>query len=179
VQDENGDGIRAEDMGTYINLTVGLGHWPRTVRGVLANANGNVNAIEARTGGVLIAPFAFNQLYHEFADSWRVREKESLLSPCGERVATGIPQEPFYANNLPLPLRERGQRACTAAGIREKALLEACIIDVAFTGREEAAKVYLGMRAPAAVGQIVTSGGGKGEGGKGGGDDKGDKQDKE
>jgi hypothetical protein len=35
------------------------------------------------------------------------------------------------------------------------------------------------MRAPAAVGQIVTSGGGKGEGGKGGGDDKGDKQDKE
>ena len=179
VQDENGDGIRAEDMGTYINLTVGLGHWPRTVRGVLANANGNVNAIEARTGGVLIAPFAFNQLYHEFADSWRVPEKESLLSPCGERVATGIPQEPFYANNLPLPLRERGQRACTAAGIREKALLEACIIDVAFTGREEAAKVYLGMRAPAAVGQIVTSGGGKGEGGKGGGDDKGDKQDKE
>jgi hypothetical protein len=158
VQDEKGDGIRAEDDGTYINLTVGLGHWPATVRGVLANAHGDVNAIEARTGAVLITPFAFNQLYHEFADSWRVPEEESLLAPCGERVARGIPQKPFYADDLPPHLREQAQRACSAASIREKALIEACIIDVAFTGREEAAKAYVGMRAPAAVGQIVTSG---------------------
>lgn len=165
VQDEKtGNGIRAEDDGAYINLTVGLGHWPAKVQGVLANANGNVKAIKARTGAVLVAPFAFNQLYHEFADSWRVPERESLLAPCGERVATGTPRAPFYANNLPLQLREHAQRACTAAGVREKSLLEACIIDVAFTGREEAAKVYVGMHAPAAVGRIITSGGGKGDG---------------
>jgi hypothetical protein len=129
---------------------------------------------------VLVAPFAFNQLYHEFADSWRVQERESLLAPCGERVETGIPKAPFYANDLPPQLREHAQRACTAAGVREKALLEACIIDVAFTGREEAAKVYVGMRAPANVGQIVTSGGGKGDGeGDGRGYGKGDKDKKE
>jgi hypothetical protein len=180
VQDETtGDGIRAEDNGTYINLTVGLGHWPAKVRGVLANANGNLNAIEARTGAVLIAPFAFNQLYHEFADSWRVPERESLLMPCGERVATGMPRAPFYANDLPRQLRERAQRVCTAAGVREQALLAACIVDVAFTGRKEAAKVYVGMRAPAAVGKIVTSGRGKGDGGEGRGDGKSDKEKKE
>jgi hypothetical protein len=179
VQDEaTGNGIRAEDNGTYINLTIGLGHWPAKVRGVLANANGNVKAIEARTGAMLIAPFAFDQLYHEFADSWRVPERESLLAPCGERVVTGIPKAPFYANNLPPQLRERAQRVCTAAGIREKALLDACTIDVAFTGRKEAAKVYVGMRAPAADGQIVTSGGGKGEGGEGRGYGKSDKEKK-
>jgi hypothetical protein len=177
VQDETtGDGIRAEDNGTYINLTVGLGHWPTTVRGVLANASGNFNAIEARTGGVLVVPFAFNQLYHEFADSWRVADKESLLAPCGERVVTGSPKAPFYANDLPLQLRERAQRVCTAAHIRDKSLLEACIIDVAFTGREEAAKVYVGMRAPAAVGKIFLSGSGKG---KGDGDGKSDRAKKE
>jgi hypothetical protein len=176
VQDEaTGNGIRAEDDGTYINLTVGLGRWPAKVQGVLANANGNVKEIEARTGAVLVAPFAFNQLYHEFADSWRVPERESLLSPCGERVATGTPRVPFGPNDLPPQLRERGQRVCTAAGVREKALLEACIIDVAFTGREEAAKVYVGMHAPAAVGQIMTSGGGKGNG-EGGGYGKSDKE---
>jgi hypothetical protein len=180
VQDEmTGDGIRAEDNGTYINLTIGLGHWPAKVRGVLANANENVKAIEARTGAVLIAPFAFNQLYHEFADSWRVPERESLLAPCGERVVTGVPKAPFYANDLPPQLRERAQRVCTAAGIREKALLEACTIDVAFTGREAAAKVYVGMRTPAAVGQILTSGGGKGDGDDGRGYGKGDKEKKD
>jgi hypothetical protein len=179
VQDEtSGDGIRAENNGAYINLTVGLGHWPVTVRGVLANANGNVNAIEAQTGVVLVAPFEFNQFYHEFTDSWRVPEKDSLLAPCGENVVTGIPQEPFYANNLPPQLRERAQRVCAAAGIREKALLEACIIDVAFTGREEAAKVYVGMRAPVAVGQIVTSGSGGRDGGNGDGGDKDEKDNK-
>jgi hypothetical protein len=156
VQDDNGNSMRAEDNGTYINLTVGLGRWPTAVHGVLANANGKVNQIEARTGAVLTAPFQLNQLYHQFADSWRVPERESLLAPCGERVDTGVPQKPFYASDLPPEIRRRAQTVCTQAGVKGKALLEACTIDVAFTGHETAAKVYVGMRAPAAVGRIVT-----------------------
>ncbi|HTD53957.1 MAG TPA: VWD domain-containing protein, partial [Silvibacterium sp.] len=65
VQDDTGNSLRAEDMGTYINATVGLGRWPAAVTGVLANAKNNVLDIAARTGAVLTAPFNFNQLYHE------------------------------------------------------------------------------------------------------------------
>jgi len=72
-------------------------------------------------------------------------------------VETGVPQKPFYASDLPPEIRRRAQTVCTQAGVKDKALLEACTIDVAFTGRETAAKVYVGMRAPVAVGQIVTS----------------------
>jgi hypothetical protein len=157
VEDDNGNSMRAEDNGTYINVSVGLGHWPATVRGVLANARGNVNAIEARSGAVLTTPFVFNQLYHEFADSWRVSERESLLAPCGERVVRGIPERPFTAKNLKPQQEKRARAVCTSAGVKNEALLEACMIDVAFTGQESAAKVYTGLRAPVTVGQIEPS----------------------
>ena len=49
------------------------------LKGLLANANGNVNQIAARDGTVLTNPFNFEKLYHRYADSWRVSPKESLL----------------------------------------------------------------------------------------------------
>jgi hypothetical protein len=158
VADQNGNSLRAEFNGTYINATVGLGEWPAKVRGILANANGHVNEIEARTGTVLAAPFAFAKLYHEYADSWRVPAKESLLSVCGYReVETGIPQKPFYANDLPPEVSKRTRAVCMAAGVKDKTLLDACTLDVAVIGNESAAKVFVGLHAPAAVGRVVPS----------------------
>jgi len=52
-----------------------VGQWPSPVRGLIANPNGNLNQIEARDGFVLTNPFNFNDLYHRFADSWRVSAK--------------------------------------------------------------------------------------------------------
>jgi hypothetical protein len=50
--------------------------------------------VAARTGKTLAAPFVLNDLYHEYADSWRVPAKESLLSVCSDRkVETGIPTQ--------------------------------------------------------------------------------------
>jgi hypothetical protein len=57
--------------------------------------------IESSNGAVLTSPFSFADLYHRYADSWRIPVTESLLSVCGDReVETGIPTKPFYANNL-------------------------------------------------------------------------------
>ena len=162
VADESGNSMRAELNGAYINVSVGLGQWPARVSGILANApSGNVNQIAARTGALLTAPFAFNTLYHEYADSWRVPPKESLLSPCGEREEIGIPKTPFYANNLDPQVYKRARAVCTAAGVKVKALLDACTLDVAVIGNEAAAKVFVGLRAPAAVGQVGPSRDGK------------------
>jgi VWD domain-containing protein len=157
VADQSGNSMRAEDNTAYINVTIGLGRWPQNVRGVLANANGQVDKIQARNGPVLTAPFSFAQLYHQYADSWRVLATESLLSVCGKRVETGIPKRPFYADNLDPQIYKRARAVCTAAGVKVKGLLEACTLDVAFFGSETAAKVFVHLRTPRAEGRVVSS----------------------
>lgn len=149
--------MRAEVRDTYINASVGLAQWPATVHGILANANGHANQIEARTGAVLTAPFAFADLYHGYADSWRVPAKESLLSVCGEgEVEVGIPTKPFYAKDLEPQVYKRARAVCAAAGVKERTLLDACTLDVAVIGRDSAAEVFVGLRAPVATATVTT-----------------------
>lgn len=168
IIDQSGNSLRAAVNGTHIDATVGLGSWPTKVRGLLANASkGKVNQIETSEGTVLTSPFAFNDLYHRYADSWRVPARDSLLSTCGDREnETGIPKKPFYAVDLDPKVARRARAVCTAAGVKEKSLLEACTLDVAVIGREDAAKVFVDLHAPAAVGRIIV-----GRGGYGGGKD--------
>jgi len=51
---------------------------------------------------VLTNPFNFNDLYHRFADSWRVSGEASMLSVCsgGKPAEVGIPERTFYAKDL-------------------------------------------------------------------------------
>jgi hypothetical protein len=150
ITDENGDSVRVEDDGLYLNVNVGLGHWPAAVRGVLANAlNGNAHQIESRDGVLLTNPFPFEQLYHHYADSWRVEPGQSLLKVCGEgRPEPGVPLKPFFARNLEPEQYARSRNICRAAGVRGLALLDACTLDVTVLGTEKAAKVFAGMPAP-------------------------------
>jgi hypothetical protein len=134
---------------------VGLGRWPAKVRGILSNVEGQLNKIEARSGAVLTAPFAFEALYHEFADSWRVQRDESLLSACERELESGIPKKTFYAADLDRQAAKHARAVCTAAGVKDKTLLEACTLDVVVIGSEKAAQVFVGMRAPAAVGRVL------------------------
>jgi hypothetical protein len=147
----SGDSIRATVNSGYIDVSVGLGRWPSKVRGLLANANGKVDEVEAQDGAVLTSPFSFEKLYGDFADSWRVPSNRSMLSPCGESVNRGIPKKPFFANDLDPRLAKRNQAICTQAGVKEGPLLDACMIDVAVIG-PGAAKVFAGMPMPVAVG---------------------------
>jgi hypothetical protein len=152
ITSQSGNSVRAAVNGSYIDVSVGLGHWPTQVRGLLANANGNVNQIAARNGTVLTNPFSFNDLYYRYGDSWRVAPGASLLSVCGDRnVEHGNPGKPFYANDLPPEVYNRARAVCTAAGVTDKSLLDACTLDVAVIGNKNAAQVYVGAPAPVAV----------------------------
>ena len=51
---------------------------------------------------------------------------------------------------------------CTATGVKANAMLEACALDVAVIGREEAAKVFASLRPPKRVGRVVTKRGPRG-----------------
>jgi hypothetical protein len=156
ITDPRGDSVRAEVNPSWINVSVGLGRWPAKVTGLLANANGDANQLATSAGKVLKNPFAFEELYHPYADSWRVAPSDRLLAPCGEATERGIPQQPFYANDLPPQLRERAQAICLAAGVNKDAgaLLDACTLDVAVTGNDQAARAFVGAPAPAVVGIV-------------------------
>lgn len=156
-----GDSLRATvnayGTNTWIDVDVGLGRWPSAVKGLLANVNGNVNQIAARDNVVLQSPFKFDAFYHHFTDSWRVDAAQSLLSVCdgGKPVERGIPKRPFYARDLDRTVRAKAAAVCAAAGVKDERLLEACTLDVAVIGRDEAARVYVGAILPVAIGTIV------------------------
>jgi hypothetical protein len=159
---EEGDSMRATVNPTWIDVAVGLGTWPSSVHGLIANPNENVNQIAARDGFVLTNPFNFNDLYHRFADSWRVSGETSMLSVCngGKPVEVRIPERTFYAQDLEPGVREKAQGVCTTAGVKQGPLFEACTLDVAVIGNDLAAKVFVDQLPPAAVGTITGSGGG-------------------
>ncbi|HEY2361438.1 MAG TPA: hypothetical protein VGK36_10005 [Candidatus Angelobacter sp.] len=158
---EDGDSVRAEINPGYINVNVGLGRWPSSVHGLIANPNGNANQIQTRDGVMLTNPFSFDDLYHRFADSWRVPERESMLSACNteKSIEVGIPKQPFYAKDLEPEIRQKSQGVCTAAGVKPGPLFEACTLDVAVIGQDAAAKVFVGAIPPATVGTIAGGGG--------------------
>jgi len=137
--------INSNSANTWINVTVGVGRSAsRNAHGLLANHNGNVGELAARSGTVFAAPVSFTDLYHPYADSWRVQPKETLLSPCGDKnIETGVASKPFYANDLDPKLAERARAVCTAAGVKEGPQLDACTLDTAVLGGAEAAKVFV------------------------------------
>jgi hypothetical protein len=159
---EDGDSVRAEVNSSWINVDVGLDSWPSPVQGLIANVNGNINQIAARDGFVLTNPFSFEDLYHRFADSWRVSGDASMLSVCnaGKVIEVGIPSRPFYAQDLEPNIREKAQGVCTAAGVKPGPLFEACTLDVAVIGQDAAAKVFVETIPPVTVGTLGGGGGG-------------------
>jgi len=163
IMGQSGDSVRATVNPTWIDVAVGLGRWPANVRGLIANPNGNVNQIEARDGTVLTSPFSSEDLYHHYADSWRVAPRESLLSVCGDKeIERGIPGKPFYASDLEPNVRDKALAVCTAAGVKPGPLLEACTLDVAVIGNDDAAKVFVDMGTPVVFGKVVTAAGERG-----------------
>jgi hypothetical protein len=136
--------INSNSANTWINVTVGIGRSAkRNVRGLLANPSGNSGELATRSGTVFAAPVSFADLYHSYADSWRVQSKETLLSPCGDRdIEAGVASKPFYANDLDPRLAERAQAICKAAGVKEQPQLDACELDTTVLGGGEAATVF-------------------------------------
>ena len=149
VRGRHGDSVRAQVNNGWIDVSVGLGRRPSKVRGLLANPGGNVGQLATRGGSVLPVPLSFDDLYHRYGNSWRVKAGESLL--CGKRVRRGNPAKPFYAKDLKPDVAKRARAICKEAGVRKGPHLDACTLDVAVIGQAEAAKVFVGAPAPAAV----------------------------
>jgi hypothetical protein len=149
IRGRHGDSVHAQVNNGWIDVSVGLGRWPDNVRGLLANANGNVNQLKTRGGIVLTEPLSFTELYHRYGDTWRVKPDESLL--CGKPVRPSSPTATFYARDLKPDTARRARATCLKFSVKKGPLLDACTLDVAVIGKPEAAKVYVGARTPIAV----------------------------
>lgn len=155
-----GENVSAEVNSGWINVAVGLDHLPQArVFGLLGNANGNMgeNDLATRQHVVLQQPLTFDELYHPYANSWRISARESLLSNlCGDGdLETGIPDQPFYAENLAPAVYTRARALCTEAGVRDDSLLDACTLDTAVLG-ETAVRTYVRAHPPRAEVRVTS-----------------------
>jgi hypothetical protein len=138
IRDGDGDTVQTEPnsyLGVpYLDTWVGLGSWPTTVTGLLANAANIANGVESANGTYLTAPFQFSDFYTQYGDSWRVTPAQDLLSACGTAFTSGDPAANYEASNLPTQEYQTAQAACVNAGVEVPALLDACTLDVAVLG---------------------------------------------
>lgn len=153
IRGASGDWVKASVNTSYIDVLVGLGRWPIAAQGLLVNVNGDPNKVATRDGTVMSIPFSFEEFYRRYGESWRVKSGESMLNVCGE-TKSGVPTRTFYARDLDQELAKRVRAICVKAGVKEGPLLDACMIDVAFTGQRSAAKIHAVTREPLAVGLI-------------------------
>lgn len=156
ITSPNGHSVRATINSSYIDVIVGIGGCcGHKIQGLLANHNDNVNQLESRNGTVLTNPFNFDKFYHEYADSWRVSSKESLLTECGKLIEYGIPGRLFFARDLEQKVFLRARKIAQAVGVKEGPLLDAATLDVAVINSDKAAKVFVDMHSPIAIGRFV------------------------
>ena len=148
VSASNGNRLTAELQPEWINVTVGLGRAPANeTRGLLGDPRGNAQVLATAYGAVLKEPVTFYDLYHPYADSWRVQPKESLFTE-PTTIRGGIPKDLFFANDLERQVADRALEICRAEGVTVKDLLESCVLDTAVMHNEAAAKVFVLARRP-------------------------------
>src|SRR5262249_11473116 len=146
ISSETGDEVRATLNSTWIDVAVGLGFSPRANgRGLPGNPAGTARELVTSTGVSLSAPVLFRDVYHSYAESWRVPPRESLFT--GE-TRFGIPSKPFYASDLTREQAARALKLCKAAGIKDETLLDSCVLDTTVLNDETAVKVFTTMPAP-------------------------------
>jgi len=149
VLDPAGHTLRPTMNPMNIDVTVGLGRWPMHVTGLLANQD-SVRVVAARDGKTLVSPFAFEELYGDYRQSWEVSAKDSILSDCGRGAKAAPPRKPFFVRDLPREKVQQYQAICAKAGVKEGPLLEACTVDVAVIG-PKATQPYRTRVAPVPV----------------------------
>lgn len=110
------------------------------------DVNKVLNLIGLRAPGALdkAEKVYFDQLYKEFANSWRVKQEESLFDyPAGKTtqnyVDPNFPSQYLTLNMLSPDQIQKARNACTEAKVTQD-LMEGCIFDVGFSGFSEFAR---------------------------------------
>jgi hypothetical protein len=152
LSSESGDNVRAtlntpSGATHWIDVKVGQGVSPRPVRGLLGNSGAKATELVTANGVVLTAPVLFRDLYHPYAESWRVPPRESLFTE-ETTIHFGIPTKPFYANDLNRQQAAHALAACKAAGVKIPVFLDSCTLDTTVLNDETAVKAFVHVPPP-------------------------------
>ncbi|NJN74773.1 MAG: hypothetical protein HC799_19290 [Limnothrix sp. RL_2_0] len=134
----NGDATSIEVFSSFLNVSP----LPSTTRplggfeGLFGDGNGNPgDDFRLADGTTLSTPLSAETLYGAYAASWLVEESESLLPGTPEQYAA--PERILTIDSLPEALRLAAEAMVDAAGITNRILREAAILDFALTGNVE------------------------------------------
>ncbi|MBW4522180.1 MAG: VWD domain-containing protein [Scytolyngbya sp. HA4215-MV1] len=172
VSAPTGEKVLVSPSGSFLNTSPVVDNRAGKYSGLLGNVNGNpkddlqsrggknvlevrstygdvkqvLNLVGLRAPGVLdrAEQVYFDQLYKQFANSWRVKPEESLFDyPPGKTTQSytnpGFPDKYLTLNMLSADQIQKAQNACTEAKVTPD-LMEGCIFDVGFSGFSEFAR---------------------------------------
>jgi hypothetical protein len=154
--------IRGNITDMFVSVRISASKYGQ-IQGLFGNADQNSqNDLAMRDGTVLnIEPeIAFETLYPNYADSWRISQAESLFDyEPGETTDTftdrNFPRMRATVEDLPEAIRATAEATCQATGITDPVLLENCILDVALTGNADFADIPEDAINPTATVQIA------------------------
>jgi len=172
ISSPRGEKVLVNLSGSYLDISPFVYNRSGTYSGLLGNVNGKPDDdLQIRGGGNVLKaqstygdvnkvlnlaglrlPGAlntaekvyFDQLYKEFANSWRVTPKESLFDyPAGKTTKNyadpRFPSQYLTLNMLSPDQIQKARNACTKAKVSQD-LIEGCIFDVGFSGLSEFAR---------------------------------------
>lgn len=155
---------------TYLSLSISLADTRRVeVAGLLGNYDGNPeNDIQTRDGKIVGT--SFDEMYGQFANSWRITQAASLFDyAAGQSTETftdrTFPDKPITVDDLPPADRAAAKAKCRAAGVVVQPFLDNCVLDTGLTKNNSFVTGALFAQAyspegafPIAVGDTVSPG---------------------
>ncbi|HAX85517.1 MAG TPA: hypothetical protein DCY91_04425, partial [Cyanobacteria bacterium UBA11370] len=141
----NNDLILINNRGTFLNINLGLAdNRQGKVVGLLGNDNGNRNdEFALRDGTVIGGTISTQQLYGEYANSWRITQVTSLFNYAPGQNTNTFTDLTFPTNIITSATLTPQQRAAAEeiarnAGITDPDVLEDVILDIAITNGDPA-----------------------------------------
>jgi hypothetical protein len=156
ISDESGNTVRADLVkngaeALWMNVTVDLGRSPDSrARGLLGNPSDKSDEIKTAKGVTLKVPVDVKDLYGQFADSWRVDPAKSLFVELPP-AQVGAPKKPLTAKDLTPADKAHAVEVCKAAGIKNEALLDDCVLDTTVLKDDAAVKIFTKVAPPKVV----------------------------
>jgi hypothetical protein len=160
----DGSAAQISDIGRYGQLVVVRPSPLRagSLHGLLGDYDGDRADDVARADGEVVEePYAFDELYPAFADSWGITPAGSLFdyAPGTTTESFAIrefPQRQAVLDDVPDPAAARA--ACAAAGVTDPRTMNDCVLDVGLTGRTEFADALAAASPRESTGAIAIDG---------------------
>ncbi|CAG5009125.1 hypothetical protein DYBT9275_04428 [Dyadobacter sp. CECT 9275] len=136
IRNANGDQVEvrlfAQDLDYYITLNINR---KSKVKGIIGNYDGNAaNDLVTSTGQAVANNY--QSLYPVFADSWRIKQAESLFIYDSGKSTESYTDRNFPRTqvNLTSAQEAAARNICAQQGVTDPVTLQNCITDVALTG---------------------------------------------